>query len=445
MTTTSRDWGEYASSTKPKKKPKKKAPVRGNAAKRKPSKKGNRTMARKLYGAAKKAHAKKSRARKAKARRRKASSTTTRKRRKPAKRRTKRKSAKAVAAGKKGARTRKRKAAARRKSRRAAPKRRRRRSVSVTVRANPKRRRRRTTRKTARRRTARRNPAKRRRRRRNPRPSTQRSMLRARRSIRNRYKTPLGKATKRRYRMRSNPMGKATTMGDILKMTLPIAASLYGARALSFKVAGKIPGFNNIPVKFQGISMAGLLFVGAHFATKKIKPLQKFRGGIMIGTGLNLIDNVVSAFAPANVKSMFGLGDNGIYDEAMSDYVEIGDYVSIGDAPPIDDDITLSDYIEVGDVEEELGQIEEELGLGVEEELGQMYAPTGADGLPANAWQRPKLGGVMPGSMLRNIPRRATEAAIPARSFTKRIPHAGAGYDKPGVLYGGIFSGGFGC
>jgi hypothetical protein len=35
-------------------------------------------------------------------------------------------------------------------------------------------------------------------------------------------------------------------------------------------------------------------------------------------------------------------------------------------------------------------------------------------------------------------------AAIPARSFTRRVRHAGAGYDKPGVLYGGIFSGGFG-
>ena len=268
-------------------------------------------------------------------------------------------------------------------------------------------------------------------------------MLRARRSIRNRYKTPLGKATKRRYRMRSNPMNSTKmTMTDILKMTLPIAATLYGARALSYKVAGKIPGVNRIPAQYQGIAMSGILFGGAHVATKKVKPLAKLRGGIMIGVALNFIDNVVSAFAPPAVKGMFGLGDSGIYDEAMGDYVTIDDYVAIGDAPPIDDDITLSDYIEVGSVEEELGQIEAELGLGVEEELGDLYAPVGA--LPSDAWQRPKLGGVMPGSMLKPIGRQQMLSPIPARSFTKRIPAAGQGYDSPRGLYGGIFSGGFG-
>ena len=238
---------------------------------------------------------------------------------------------------------------------------------------------------------------------------------------------------------------KATTMGDILKMTLPIAASLYGARALSFKVAGKIPGFNKIPEQFQGTAMAGLLFLGSHFATKKVKPLQKFRGGIMIGTGLNLIDNVISAFAPANVKTMFGLSDNDIYGNGLSDYVEVGDYVEIGDVPPIDDDITLSDYVEVGQIEEELGMIEEELGLGVEEELGNLYAPTGMGALPSDAWQRPRLGGVSPNAMMRPIGRKRMEAAIPARSFTKKIPAASAQYDSPGGLYGGVFSGGFGC
>jgi hypothetical protein len=181
--------------------------------------------------------------------------------------------------------------------------------------------------------------------------------------------------------------------------------------------------------------MAGLVFFGAHMATKKVKPLKKHRGGIMLGTGLNLIDNVLMAFAPDNVKAMFGLADYGIYDEAMSDYVEVGDYLEVG-ADPIDDDITLSDYVEVGQLEEELGALEEELGLeedlGVEEELG------------ADPLSRAYLGGVPRSAMLRQVGRKPMVAAIPARSFTRRVRHAGAGYDKPGVLYGGIFSGGFG-
>lgn len=170
--------------------------------------------------------------------------------------------------------------------------------------------------------------------------------------------------------MRSNP--NMNTLGGVIKQALPIAGSLYGARFLSYKLAGQIPGFNRIPQQYQGTAMAGLVFFGAHMASKKVKPLKKWRGALMIGTGLNLIDNVLSAFAPANVKGMFGLSDYGIYDEAMSDYVEVGDYLEVG-ADPIDDDITMSDYVEVGQLEEELGALEEELGLeedlGVEEEL----------------------------------------------------------------------------
>jgi hypothetical protein len=132
---------------------------------------------------------------------------------------------------------------------------------------------------------------------------------------------------------------------------------------------------------------------------------------------------------------MFGLADYGIYDEAMSDYVEVGDYLEVG-AEPIDDDITMSDYVEVGQLEEELGALEEELGLeedlGVEEELG------------GDPLSRAYLGGTARGSMLRQIGRKPMVAAIPTRSFTRKIARAGTGYDKPGVLYGGIFAGGFG-
>jgi hypothetical protein len=224
-----------------------------------------------------------------------------------------------------------------------------------------------------------------------------------------------------------------------VKQAIPVALSLYGARALSYKLAPRIPGLDRLQFggrDFSGAAMAGLVMFGAHMLTKKVAKLRKWRSGIMIGTALNLIDNVVSAVAPAEVKSMFGLGDTELYS-AQGEYVEIGEYVEVGDAPPIDDDITLSDYIEVGQIEEELGlDVEEELGMGVEEELGA---------LPGAAWQRPNLGGVTPSSMLKPIGKRQMIAPVPARSFTRKVPQAGPGYDKPGVLYTGIFSGGFGC
>lgn len=254
-------------------------------------------------------------------------------------------------------------------------------------------------------------------------------MLRARRSIRNKYKTPLGKATKKRFRMRSNPQG----FKEIVKITVPVVVSLYGSRALSTRLAPMVPGLNAIPAQFQGIAMAGVVMVGAHFATKKVRFLKKHRGGIMIGTTINLFDQAVMAFAPESVKQMVGVGE----------YVQVGgmgEYVQVGDAPPIDDDITLaglSDYIEVGELESELGQVESELGM-LESELG-VESDLGADPL-----SKAYLGGTPRSSMLKPVPHQAMVAAVPKRSFTKQIPHAGAGYDNPDVLYGGIFSGGFG-
>lgn len=216
-------------------------------------------------------------------------------------------------------------------------------------------------------------------------------------------------------------------MKDFAKQVLPVAFALYGARAVSSKLLTvNIPGFNSIPLQYQSPAMAGIVFVGAHFLTKKVRFLNKWRGGIMIGTGINLVDQVLSAIAPANVKQLFGLA-------GMGDYVEMGDYLSVG-ATPIDDDITLRDYVEVG-VEEELG-LDEELGL--EEELGALQTATGTG--PLN---RAYLGGVSRGSMLKQIPSSPMLAAVPERSFTRRVPQAGAGYDNAESVYGGIFGGGF--
>lgn len=226
----------------------------------------------------------------------------------------------------------------------------------------------------------------------------------------------------RRYRMRSNPGlgGLKALLGQVL----PVALSLYGARAVSFRLAGRIPGLNRLPSQFQGPAMAAGLVAVANIATKRVAVLRKWRFGIMLGTGLNLVDNVLQAFAPAGVKAMFGLGD--IYDNGLSEYVGVGEYLGVG-ATPIDDDIALSDYVQTDGIEEELG-VEEDLGL--EEELGDSLS-------------RAYLGGVSRDSLLKQIPSRNMLAPIPARSFTKEVRRAGSGYDKGDVLYTGIFGGGF--
>jgi hypothetical protein len=177
--------------------------------------------------------------------------------------------------------------------------------------------------------------------------------------------------------------------------------------------------------------VAGLAVVAANFATKK-GPLAKWRAGIMLGTSLNLVDSLVSAFAPLNVRQMFGLGDSGMYDQAMGEFVTVGDYLQVG-AEPIDDDIALSDYVEMSGVEEELGAIQEE--LGVEEELG--------NGSPFGDSGPNRLGGVGQSSMLKALKSASAVGVVPTRSFVKNVPHAGAGYDNPNLLYTGIFARGW--
>jgi hypothetical protein len=218
----------------------------------------------------------------------------------------------------------------------------------------------------------------------------------------------------------------------IMKQAIPIAISMYVSRAATRKLSGAgLPGISSLSAQVRGPVVAGLIFGGAHLATKKVKPLKKHRFGIMIGTGLNLIESVISAFAPADVKSLLGV------PAATGEYVEVGDYVRVGMGeyvPPIDDNIALNDYITVGAVEEELGAIQQELGL--EEELGLEY-PLGLGAAPA--WQRPYLGGVAPSDMMKAIPHERMLAPIPARSYTKEIPAASAAYDDPSSLYAGIF------
>jgi hypothetical protein len=264
------------------------------------------------------------------------------------------------------------------------------------------------------------------------------AMRRSRRSIKAaRRRGGLSLAYARRFRMRTNPTGGIV---DALKMALPIGVSFYGSRFIINQLGDKVPMIDRLGT-FKKPALAGLMVVAAHYGTTKITALKKHRHGIMIGTSLNLIDNLLAHFAPASVKAMFGVGDAGIYG-GMGEYVQVGEYVTVDGAPPIDDDIALSDYVEIGDVEEELGMLQEE--LGVEEDLGMLQEELGVEEDLGAGYDDRMLGGVHQGSMLAPIRKKQMVAPVPTRSFTKPVPKAGAGFDKPSVLYTGIFGGGFG-
>jgi hypothetical protein len=238
-------------------------------------------------------------------------------------------------------------------------------------------------------------------------------------------------------------------MDIMMKSVLPIAASLYVSRLISGKLSGKIPGMGAIPDQFRQPALAGLLLLGGHFLTGEkspVKMLAKQRTGIMTGLGINLIDKVLGAFAPENVKSMFGISnyDEDIYGRALNDYVAVDDYVQIG-AEPLEDDITLADYVQIGQYEQELGEMYQD--LGVEMDLGEMYQDLGDDGAPglpaSGGFANRHLGGVHRNQMLAPVHRKQYKAPVPARSFTKPVPELGSGFDKPDRLYTGIFGGGY--
>lgn len=213
---------------------------------------------------------------------------------------------------------------------------------------------------------------------------------------------------------------------------VPVVASLYVSRLISGKLSGRIPGMNSIPAQFRQPALAAILLGAGHLLTGKktpIKMLQKHRIGIMTGLGINLVDKILGAFAPENVKAMFGVSDSDIYGPSLEDYVSVNDYMSIG-ATPIDDDITLADYVQVGDYEED---------LGMEMDLGEMYSDMGSSGGFADR----HLGGVHRNQMLGPVGHAPSRRAIPARSFQKPVPAFNADFDNPDRLYTGIFGGGY--
>jgi hypothetical protein len=364
----------------------------------------------------------------------------------PVKRRRKRKGAGTMAKKrkhKKKGRTRRKNPArhVRRRRKRRNPARvhaRRRRKRRSHARKNPARRRRRSHRRKS---HARRNPSRRRRsrsrRRMRRNPSRRRravpALRRARKAIRRARKRRSGSAYNyvRRHRMRSNPGSRGGGMvgvfTGVVKQALPIAIGLYGTRFLVNTFGYRLPMVDKLG-SFAKPVVAGIAVMGMHLATRK-GPLAKYRSGAMLGSALNFIDTLVGAFAPANVKAMFGLADDGVYDRAMlGDYVQVGDYITTGD------------YIEVGGLgaEQDLG-VEQELGA-LEQELGALEQELGA----SDSLSRPLLGGVSQSSMLAPVGARQMIAAVPERSFVSDVPGVGAGFDNGNKLYQGIFAGGFG-
>jgi len=241
----------------------------------------------------------------------------------------------------------------------------------------------------------------------------------------------------RRRRRRSNPNGNGI-MAIVMKHALPIAGSLYVSRLVSGKLSGRIPGFDRVPEQFRQPVLAGGLVVVGHIATTKVRPLKKHRVGIMTGLVINAIDKVLGAFAPANVKSMFGISNYGedIYGPALSDYV------AVNGAPPIQDDITLADYVAVDDYVS-IGEYD---GEGLETELGMMqdlgmHQDLGVE-MDLGDFANRRLGGVTRSAMAAPIGEKRYLAPVPARSFTKEVPRFSAGFDDSNKLYTGIFSGG---
>ena len=183
---------------------------------------------------------------------------------------------------------------------------------------------------------------------------------------------------------------------DLIKRALPVLGGYYGTKLLVNKVAPMIPGVSSLGTFANPVVSAGAVF-GLNWATNKFAPLRKYRNEIMLGAGLNLLDSVISAFAPASIKSMIGMGE---YVNAMGEYVNaMGEY--------LDDDIAMNNYIAVG-ANEELGVDE---ALGLEEELGVDEAL--GDG-PA-AWDYGGLPGGIAGAP-------GFQRQVPGQAFSRRVP-----------------------
>jgi hypothetical protein len=212
---------------------------------------------------------------------------------------------------------------------------------------------------------------------------------------------------KARRRYKRNP-----SMAGILaliKRALPVLGSILVGKLIQKQIVSNVSQVSSLG-QFQGPVLAGALLVGAQIASSKVSFLRAHQDEIMLGLGINLLTEVISAFAPASVKTAIGMG--GIYDRALSDYVQTSDY------------LTTSDYVSTGmdGIEQELGMSQE---LGLSQELGEIP------------------GGLSQSALVRSVPPMSFSGQIPNRSFTSEIEDATSAFDSPGGLYAGVFRGGF--
>ena len=116
--------------------------------------------------------------------------------------------------------------------------------------------------------------------------------------------------------------------------------------------ANRIPGIDRLGVVKGPVVSLGLLLLAAP-VTKRVEILRRYDAEIMLGLGLNLLTEIISAFAPASIRTMLGMGTP---TAALAGYSQ--DY--LGDAELTEDE--TSNYVITNGMDEDL-ELEEELEL----------------------------------------------------------------------------------
>jgi len=138
-------------------------------------------------------------------------------------------------------------------------------------------------------------------------------------------------------RFAANYLTGIVTPDAVAKPETKAAAGVAPVAPGGFDVIGKTLG------EFTRPLMAGLVFVGLNFATKKV--LQKHRTGIMVGASVSLVEAVLKAVVPPDIQSKYlpmgefdsndrqrNGGDYGYYSPiGTGEYVETGEYITTGE------------------------------------------------------------------------------------------------------------------
>lgn len=199
----------------------------------------------------------------------------------------------------------------------------------------------------------------------------------------------------------------------LLKGAAPIAIGMYAGRIAGNKIS-EVPTLGSVMSKFgkmrRPLVAAGLL-AATWFAAKKVKPLAKYRDGLMAGLALNLIDSIIRDVAPTSVSSM--LADDSVVSHALADYADMGEYAELNGF-----NSEMGDYYGLSGTFEEMGGYgDPPLLAGTFEELGD--TPIGGG----------QYGGVSRYAMSKAIGQSRSVSAIPGRSYAREIESIDAGFD----------------